>query len=88
MIWNSIAEQWDHLTNQLTSTWSKLTPDDLRAIGGKKALLIAKLQERYRIPQDDATAQVYKWVATVALGHLGRPIPKGVQIATRETPDK
>jgi uncharacterized protein YjbJ (UPF0337 family) len=86
MIWNSIETQWNHLSSQLTATWGKLTVEDLEAIAGKKERLIVKLQERYGIVRDDAAAQVYKWIATVALGHLDRPVPKGVRIVARETP--
>jgi uncharacterized protein YjbJ (UPF0337 family) len=38
--------------------WGKLTDDDIREIGGRREVLIQKLQARYAINYEDAERQV------------------------------
>ncbi|HEX2732018.1 MAG TPA: CsbD family protein [Polyangiaceae bacterium] len=84
MIWNSIEEHWPQLTSQLKLKWAKLTDDDLEAIDGKKDRLVAKIQERYGIVKDDATAQVYKWLGTVSVQQFEGRIASGIPIVERD----
>ena len=45
------------LRGKLRAKWGKLTDNDVELIGGKKDVLIGKLQERYGHSKDDAAKQ-------------------------------
>jgi uncharacterized protein YjbJ (UPF0337 family) len=63
MNWEQIEGQWKQLKGELRSKWAKLTDDDLKNLGGKKDVLIGKIQERYGVAKDEAEKQVNQWLA-------------------------
>jgi uncharacterized protein YjbJ (UPF0337 family) len=54
MNWDQIKAEWRQTKGKLRSKWGKLTDDDLEVIGGKKDVLIGRLQERYGWKKDEA----------------------------------
>jgi uncharacterized protein YjbJ (UPF0337 family) len=66
MNWDQLEGQWHQVTGSLKSKWGKLTDDDVKNVGGKKDVLIGKLQERYGILKDEAEKQADEWLAKVS----------------------
>jgi uncharacterized protein YjbJ (UPF0337 family) len=65
MNWDQIEGQWHQVKGSLKSTWGKLTDDDVHLVGGKKEVLVGRLQERYGILKDEAEKQADEWLAKV-----------------------
>jgi uncharacterized protein YjbJ (UPF0337 family) len=62
MNWDQAQGQWKQLEAQLKSKWAKLTDDDMKNVGAKKDMLVAKIQERYGIMKEDAERDVDEWL--------------------------
>jgi uncharacterized protein YjbJ (UPF0337 family) len=58
MNWDTLKGKWQQFAGQLKSKWGKLTDDDWKFIGGKKDVLVGKLQERYGHNRDQAEREV------------------------------
>ena len=66
MNWTRIERKWNRFGGQAKSEWTKLTDDDLKLVGGKKDLLIGKVQEHYGVLKEDAERQVDGWLAKLS----------------------
>jgi uncharacterized protein YjbJ (UPF0337 family) len=53
-----LSGQWKQLSGKIRAKWGKLTDDDMHLIGGKKDILIGKLQERYGHAKDRLEKEV------------------------------
>ncbi len=58
MNWDQIVGNWRETKGKLRAKWAKLTDDDLEAIGGRKDVLIGRLQQRYGQKKEDAERDV------------------------------
>ncbi len=58
MNWDSIEGNWKEFKGKLRSKWAKLTDDDLEHIGGKKDILLGRLQQHYGLKKDEAERQL------------------------------
>jgi hypothetical protein len=56
MEWNQI--DWELQREQIQARWDRLTPDDLETIGGVRAVLVEKLQERYVLDEDEVESEI------------------------------
>jgi uncharacterized protein YjbJ (UPF0337 family) len=65
MNWDTISGKWRELSGQLRSKWGKLTDDDLATIGGKKDVLIGRLQQHYGYQRDRAEREVDDYLRTL-----------------------
>ncbi len=65
MNWDSLAGKWRELSGTVKSKWGKLTDDDIQVIGGKKDVLIGRLQQRYGFQKDRAEREVDDFLGTV-----------------------
>lgn len=54
---DQVEGKWKQLTGTIKKKWGKLTDDDLTVIGGKKDVLVGKIQERYGITKEEAQKQ-------------------------------
>ena len=43
MDWNIVEGKWNELKGHAREQWGKLTDDELKEVGGKKDVLVAKL---------------------------------------------
>ena len=50
--------KWKQMKGKVKEKWGKLTDDDLTAIEGRRDYLIGRIQERYGIAKDKATAEL------------------------------
>ena len=65
MNWDQIEGKWSELKGRLRSKWAKLTDDDMQMIGGKKDMLVGRLQQRYGMKKDEAEREVDRWLGTM-----------------------
>lgn len=65
MNWDQIEGQWRQAKGKLRQKWGKLTDDDLDVIGGKKDVLVGRLQERYGMKKDEAERDVDSFINTM-----------------------
>jgi uncharacterized protein YjbJ (UPF0337 family) len=74
MNWNRVEGQWKDFVGSARSHWIKLTDDDWQTIARKKEHLIARIQERYGIANEEAERQVDEWSSaawiTVPTSHV------------------
>jgi uncharacterized protein YjbJ (UPF0337 family) len=75
MNWKRIEGKWERFGGRVKSEWAKLTDDDLKLIGGKKDVLIGKLQEHYGVLKEDAEKQIDSWIAKLSAGRPDEPKP-------------
>jgi uncharacterized protein YjbJ (UPF0337 family) len=59
--WNIVEGKWKELKGHAREKWGKLTDDELEEIGGKKDVLVAKLQQKYGYAADEANKQADEW---------------------------
>jgi uncharacterized protein YjbJ (UPF0337 family) len=64
--WNMVETQWAAMATQVKARWTKLSAAEIAVIGGKRSLLVAKLQENYNIFQLEAENQVNAWTTKLA----------------------
>jgi uncharacterized protein YjbJ (UPF0337 family) len=65
MNWDQIEGQWRQLTGRVKSTWGKAIDDDMQNVGGKRKILLGKVQARYGVLKDDAEKRIDGWIAKV-----------------------
>jgi uncharacterized protein YjbJ (UPF0337 family) len=58
MNWDRIEGKWTEFKGHVKDKWGKLTDDDLTEIGGKRDVLLGKIQNRYGIAKDKAEAEL------------------------------
>lgn len=73
MNWDTIQGKWQELKGEARSKWAKLTDDDLEAVGGKKDVLVGRLQQRYGMQKDAAEAELDGWIKQVSEPKKPRP---------------
>lgn len=56
-----IRDKWLQLRDRLKAKWTRLTEDDVRRLGGHRAYLVGKLQERYGMLNQEAKSEVEKF---------------------------
>ena len=61
MDWNIVEGKWNELKGHAREQWGKLTDDELKEVGGKKDVLVAKLQQKYGYAADEANRQADEW---------------------------
>jgi uncharacterized protein YjbJ (UPF0337 family) len=62
MKWEQVGRRWNEMREKIKSRWPRLTNDDLVAARGSKEDLVAKVQRRYGLLEEEATVQVNEWL--------------------------
>jgi uncharacterized protein YjbJ (UPF0337 family) len=78
MNWNQIVTQWERLSGNAKSRWTKLTDDDLAAVSGDREALVGKIEERYAVLPNDAETQVDEWGVSLGLSDDDEPVPESL----------
>jgi uncharacterized protein YjbJ (UPF0337 family) len=58
MNWDMIEGNWKQFKGKARQQWGKLTDDDFENIGGKKDVLVGKIQEKYGKSREEAEREV------------------------------
>ena len=61
MDWAIIEKNWAEYQLNAKARWTRLSREDLEAIGGKRERLIAKVREVYSLDEPQAREQVDAW---------------------------
>ena len=64
MNWNIVEGNWKQFQGKVKTQWGKLTDDQLHVIGGKRDMLVGKIQEIYGISKDEAEKQIKVFEST------------------------
>jgi uncharacterized protein YjbJ (UPF0337 family) len=62
MNWDQIQGSWKELKGKVRTKWAKLTDDDMDQIGGKRDILLGRLQQRYGYEKDKAESELEGWL--------------------------
>jgi uncharacterized protein YjbJ (UPF0337 family) len=62
MNWERKAGNWKEFRGKIRKKWGFLTDDELDVIGGKRDLLIGKLEEHYGLTKDRAARVVEEFL--------------------------
>jgi uncharacterized protein YjbJ (UPF0337 family) len=61
---HTMKGNWNIVKGKIKEQWGKLTDDDLTEIGGKKDVLVGKLQKKYGHTKEEAQRMVDKFEKT------------------------
>ena len=61
MAWVIVESTWIEARGRIKNQWDTLSDDDLDAIGGRRDMLVTRLQDNLRVPPDEADRQVSEW---------------------------
>lgn len=62
--WDSVGANWNQMKGKIKEQWGKLTDDQLDQIDGRRDQLIGKVQEAYRVSEEEAERQVDRFMTT------------------------
>jgi uncharacterized protein YjbJ (UPF0337 family) len=62
MNWDQIEMNWLIFKDKLRHNWARLTDEDITRIGGRRAELAARLQERYGFARAEAEREIGAWI--------------------------
>jgi len=62
MNWDQIQVNWMEFKDKVRGNWVKLTDEDLTRIGGRRAVLVGRLQARYGFGRSEAEREIEAWV--------------------------
>lgn len=65
MRWNEVDGNWRQYRGKVRKQWDRLTDQHIAQINGKRAGLVRKIQEVYRVSQEEAQRQVDEWERAV-----------------------
>jgi uncharacterized protein YjbJ (UPF0337 family) len=66
---NDLEKNWEEIKGQVKAKFSKLTPEEITNIKGKKEVFIAKLVERYAYSKEQAERELTSFVNSCESGH-------------------
>jgi uncharacterized protein YjbJ (UPF0337 family) len=62
---DQLEGKWKQITGQVRQKWGHLTDSDIQVIAGKRDVLIGRVQERYGLAKEKATAEVDGFLKTL-----------------------
>jgi uncharacterized protein YjbJ (UPF0337 family) len=62
---DQLEGRWKQITGQVRQKWGHLTDSDITVIAGKRDVLIGRVQERYGLAKEKATAEVDGFLKTL-----------------------
>lgn len=65
MKWKEIQQNWDKIKPRVRERWARLAPSEIDEIGGQREDLIDRIQNAYRIGQEEAEQQVQEFETKV-----------------------
>jgi hypothetical protein len=64
--WHAIQTDWNQFRAHAKRRWDRLGEQQLHAIGGRRALLAARIKEAYSLSNEDTERQIVDWQAGLA----------------------
>ena len=59
--WGAIQADWNQFKAQAKRRWDRIGEQQLHAIGGRRALLAARVKEAYGLTNEDTERQLTDW---------------------------
>ena len=59
--WGAIQADWNQFKAQAKRRWDRIGEQQLHAIGGRRALLAARIKEIYGLSNEDTERQLTDW---------------------------
>jgi uncharacterized protein YjbJ (UPF0337 family) len=59
--WNAIQADWNRFKAHAKRRWDRIGEQQLHAIGGRRALLAARIKEAYGLSNEDTERQLSDW---------------------------
>jgi uncharacterized protein YjbJ (UPF0337 family) len=76
--------KWKQIQGQIRQKWGHLTDNDMQVIAGKRDVLIGRVEERYGLAKEKATAEVDGFLKTLQ----AQPEPHAQDSTERERNDR
>jgi uncharacterized protein YjbJ (UPF0337 family) len=61
MRWDQVEGNWRQYRGKVRKHWGRLTDQHIAQINGKRDQLVRKIQEVYRVSEEEAQRQVNDW---------------------------
>lgn len=74
MDWDRLAGDWTNMDDKVRKYWGKLTEEDISQAGGRRDLLLERIQERYGLGPDEAEKQLQDWASSEDKGNSGQTV--------------
>lgn len=90
MNWDRIEGNWKDLSGYVKAQWDKLTDDDIKKIGGKRAQLETRIASRYGYEKEQVSKDIDRWLAETEFEEAPPPDsgPRNADRAAFEHGDK
>jgi hypothetical protein len=59
--WGAIQADWDRFKAQAKRRWDRIGEQQLHALGGRRALLAARIKEAYGLSNEDTEKKLTDW---------------------------
>ena len=69
MDWAVVEANWSHYRNVAKARWTRITAEELDAIGGRREQLALRIHEIYGISKGAAQMQLESWQGTLEHTH-------------------
>jgi len=76
MDWERISGNWPHWRQRIRGRWSRLTSEQLDAIGGRREALLMRIEEAYDLTHIEAERQLRNWERNLALEEFTETEPQ------------
>ena len=63
--WGAIQADWNQFKAQAKRRWDRIGEQQLHAIGGRRALLAARVKEAYGLSNEDTERQLSDWQSSL-----------------------
>lgn len=74
MDWDRLAGDWSNMGGKVRKYWGKLTEEDISQAGGRRDILLERIQERYGLGPDEAEKQVQDWASAHGKDNSGETV--------------
>ena len=74
MDWDRLAGDWTNMGGKVRKYWGKLTEEDISQAGGRRDLLLERIQERYGLGPDEAEKQLQDWASSDDKSNSGQTV--------------
>ena len=64
--WGAIEADWNRYKADAKRRWDRIGEQQMHALGGRRALLAARIKEAYGLTSEDTEKQIEDWQASLA----------------------
>jgi uncharacterized protein YjbJ (UPF0337 family) len=83
MNWDIVKGNWKLFRGRVKEQWGDLTDDDLDRVDGQREQLVGRLQVKYGISKDEASARIAEWERDYRDNPIEIPGDRNIPFSTR-----